>query len=258
MLNRIRIVLVETSHPGNIGAAARAMKVMGLSQLILVSPEKFPHHDATFRAAGADDLLEKVIVVENLGDALTNCEWVIGASVRQRKLSRPIYHPRNCAEKIRYELSGDALSGNVAIVFGRESSGLTNEELSLCHDQIAIPTDPDFSSLNVASAVQVIAYELRMAMLADATIQLKNTVQEPLANADEVAGFYAHLRKTLLDLHFLDPKQPKRLMERLQLLFNRSHLTITELNILRGILRSIEVALGTRVKPSDSECKETA
>lgn len=241
MLNRIRIVLVETSHPGNIGAAARAMKTMGLSQLVLVSPEKFPHHDATFRAAGADDLLSNAIIVNNLGDALTNCEWVIGASIRQRKLSRPIYHPRNCAEKIR-----DTLTGNVAIVFGRESSGLTNEELSLCHDQIAIPTDPDFSSLNVASAVQVIAYELRMAMLADATIPLKNTVQDPLANADEVAGFYAHLRKTLLDLHFLDPKQPKRLMERLQLLFNRSHLTITELNILRGILRSIEVALGTR------------
>lgn len=241
MLNRIRIVLVETSHPGNIGAAARAMKTMGLSQLILVSPENFPHVDATFRAAGADDILANAIVASDLKEALKNCEWVIGASVRQRKLSRTIYDPKMAAEKIRNEISG-----NVAIVFGRERCGLTNEELSLCHDQIFIPTDPDFSSLNVASAVQVICYELRMSMLSGKNTELKNYLQDPLANADEVAGFYEHLRKTLLDLEFLDPKQPKRLMERLQLLFNRAHLTITELNILRGILRGIEIKLGTR------------
>ncbi|MCX7124575.1 MAG: RNA methyltransferase [Gammaproteobacteria bacterium] len=236
MLNRIRIILVNTTHPGNIGAAARAMKTMGLAQLVLVSPEKFPHHEATFRAVGADDLLEKAIVVDTLSEGLKNCEWVIGASVRQRKLSRTILDPKACAEKIR-----DELSGNVAIVFGRESSGLTTEELSLCHDQVSIPTNPDFSSLNVASAVQVIVYELRMAMLADQNkITLKPCPQDPLANADEVAGFYEHLRKTLLDLKFLDHKQPKRLMERLQLLFNRSHLTVTELNILRGILTAIQ------------------
>lgn len=241
MLNRIRIVMVETSHPGNIGAAARAMKAMGLSQLVLVSPQKFPDADATFRSAGADDLLENAIVVSDLKDALKNCEWVIGASVRQRKLSRVIYTPKMCAEKIR-----DELSGNIAIVFGRESSGLSNEELSLCHDQIFIPTDPEFSSLNVASAIQVICYELRMSFLEKKNIELKSYSEDPLATADEVAGFYEHLKKTLLDLHFLDAKQPKRLMERLQLLFNRAHLTITELNILRGILRSIEIKLGTR------------
>lgn len=241
MLNRIRIVLVETSHPGNIGAAARAMKTMGLSQLVLVSPEKFPDAKATFRAAGADDLLANAIVVNQLADALAQCDWVIGASVRQRKLSRTLYDPKMCALKIR-----DELQGNVAIVFGRERCGLTNEELSLCHDQLFIPTNPDFSSLNVAAAVQVICYELRMTMLSTHTLTLKNTAEDPLATADEVAGFYVHLRKTLLDLHFLNPKQPKRLMERLQLLFNRTHLTITELNILRGVLRSIEIALGTR------------
>lgn len=235
MLNRIRIVMVETSHPGNIGAAARAMKTMGLSQLVLVSPQRFPDAEATFRAAGADDLLENAIVVTDLKDALNHCEWVIGASVRQRKLSRVIYTPKMCAEKIR-----DDITGNVAIVFGRESSGLTNEELSLCHDQIFIPTNPDFSSLNVASAIQVICYELRMGYLAEKNIELKNYSEDPLANADEVAGFYAHLRTTLLDIHFLDPKQPKRLMERLQLLFNRAHLTVTELNILRGILKAIQ------------------
>ena len=239
MLNRIRIVLVNTTHPGNIGAAARAMKTMGLSQLVLVSPEHFPHHEATFRAVGADDLLENAVVVNTLPDALKDCEWVIGASVRQRKLSRQIYDPKACAEKIR-----DELTGKVAIVFGRESSGLTTEELSFCHDQIAIPTDPDFSSLNVASAVQVIAYELRMAMLSGQNkITIKPCAQDPLASADEVAGFYAHLKETLLAIKFLDHKQPKRLMERLQLLFNRSHLTVTELNILRGILRAVENTL---------------
>ncbi len=238
MLSRIRIVLVETSHPGNIGAAARAMKTMGLSQLVLVSPQKFPNEEATFRAAGADDLLAQALVVNNLADALVGCDWVIGASVRQRKLSRPLLDPRQCAQKIR-----DDIAGNVAIVFGRESSGLTNEELSLCHDQISIPTNPDFSSLNVASAVQVISYELRMMMLSNvSTIDLKNHMQDPLANAAEVAGFYAHLRDILLHVHFLDAKQPKRLMERLQLLFNRAHLTVTELNILRGILRAVENA----------------
>ena len=241
MLDRVRIVMVETSHPGNIGAAARAMKTMGISQLVLVSPQKFPDAEATFRSAGADDLLEKAVVVSDLKSALKDCEWVIGASVRQRKLSRTIYTPKMCADKIR-----DELTGHIAIVFGRESSGLTNEELSFCHDQIFIPTNPDFSSLNVASAIQVICYELRMSYLSEKNIVLKNYSEDPLANADEVAGFYAHLKKTLLDLQFLDPKQPKRLMERLQLLFNRAHLTITELNILRGILRSIEIVLGTR------------
>lgn len=238
MLNRVRIVLVETTHPGNIGAAARAMKTMGLSQLILVSPQKFPDSEATFRATGADDLLETAVIVDNLGAALANCEWVIGASVRQRKLSRPIYDPKTAASKIR-----DELAGNIAIVFGRESSGLTNEELSLCHDQISIPTNPDFSSLNVASAVQVIAYELRMAQLlkgSETSSSRRYKTEDPLANADEVAGFYEHLRETLLNIHFLDSKQPKRLMERLHLLFNRAHLTTTELNILRGILRAVQ------------------
>ena len=232
MLNRVRIVLVNTTHPGNIGAAARAIKAMGLSQLVLVSPEKFPHQDATFRAAGADDILENAIVVDELSHALKGCEWVIGASVRARKLARPILNPRECAQKVR-----DEISGNVAIVFGRESSGLTNEELSLCHDQISIATNPDFSSLNVASAVQVVAYELRMA--ANVSTVVKNYLEDPLASADEVAGFYEHLRQTLVDIHFLDHKQPKRLMERLHLLFNRAHLTVTEINILRGILKAI-------------------
>lgn len=237
MLQRIRIVLVETSHPGNIGAAARAMKTMGLSQLTLVSPKKFPHEEATFRAAGADDLLANASVVNTLPEALAGCDWVIGASVRSRKLVRPILDPKQGTEKIR-----DALTGHVAIVFGRESNGLCNEELSLCHEQIMIPADANFSSLNLAAAVQVIAYELRMALLSEVkkpNVRQQNA-QDPLASANDVAGFYTHLRNTLLQIHFLDIKQPKRLMERLQLLFNRAHLTVTEVNILRGILRAVQ------------------
>lgn len=242
MLQRIRIVLVETSHPGNIGAAARAMKTMGLSELFLVSPKNFPNEEATFRAAGADDLLAQAKVVKTLPEALAGCDWVIGASVRMRKLARPILDPKQCAQKIR-----DDIPGHVAIVFGRESNGLSNTELSLCHDQVFIPTNPDFSSLNVASAIQVITYELRMSALSQTEkIDIKPYTQEQLANADEVAQFYAHLRATLLQIHFLDAKQPKRLMERLQLLFNRAHLTVTEINILRGILRAIGIATQNR------------
>ncbi|HLD84409.1 MAG TPA: RNA methyltransferase [Coxiellaceae bacterium] len=235
MLERIRIILVETSHPGNIGAVARAMKNMGLSELILVSPQRYPDSEAIFRAVGADDILQHAVIVSDIQSALIGCDWVIGASARQRTLARAIDDPRQCAEKIR-----DQLTGHVAIMFGRESNGLTNTELSLCHDQVCIPANPDFSSLNLAAAVQVIAYELRMAALQSYALALKNYTQDPLATADEVTGFYAHLKQTLLDLHFMDSKQPKRLMERLQLLFNRAHLTVTELNILRGILKAIK------------------
>ncbi|OGT26830.1 MAG: hypothetical protein A3I77_07535 [Gammaproteobacteria bacterium RIFCSPLOWO2_02_FULL_42_14] len=235
MLSRIRIVLIETSHPGNIGAVARAMKNMGLNDLVLVSPQRFPDAEAVFRATGADDILQKATVVSDFASALSGCDWVIGASARQRKLAREIDDPKMCAQKIR-----DMIPGRVAIVFGRESCGLTNEELSLCHDQVCIPANPDFSSLNLAAAVQVIAYELRMAAFDRDALSRKKYADEPLANAAEVAGFYEHLRETLLQLHFLDAKQPKRLMERLQLLFNRAHLTVNELNILRGILKAIQ------------------
>lgn len=238
MLERIKIVMVEPSHPGNIGAAARAIKTMGLSQLVLVSPKSFPSSDATFRAAGADDVLEDALVVKELKAGLSGCDWVIGASVRERTLTRTMYRPRGCAEAIAKQDDRQ-----VAIVFGRESSGLTNEELSLCHDQVSIPANPEYSSLNLAAAIQVVAYELRMASLADVPdVESAPSIerQDALATADQVAGFYEHLQQTLTAIGFMDPKQPKRLMERLQLLFNRTQLSEKELNILRGILSAVD------------------
>ncbi len=235
MLDRIRIVLVEPSHPGNIGATARAMKTMGLSQLVLVSPKQFPSSEATFRAAGADDLLAHALVVDTLQEGLSGCDWVIGASVRKRTLMRTMYQPRGCAEAVMQQPKRQ-----VALVFGRESSGLTNEELSLCHDQVSISANPDYSSLNLAAAVQVLVYEMRMAALA-APVETVQAVSEEdaLATAEQVAGFYQHLQETLIAIGFMDPKQPKRLMERLQLLFNRAQLTEKELNIFRGILSAV-------------------
>lgn len=238
MLDRIRIVLVEPSHPGNIGAAARAMKTMGLSRLVLVSPQEFPSGAAIARAAGADDVLEKAQVVTSLQEGLAGVDWVIGTSARERSLARQCYYPRACAEAVMQQENRQ-----VAIVFGRESSGLTNEELALCHDQVFIPANPEYSSLNLAAAVQVIVYELRMASLAHQSLDHKTKTplhkQDPLATIDQVAGFYQQLQQTLIDIGFMNPKQPKRLMERLQLLFNRAELTVTELNILRGMLSAM-------------------
>ena len=231
MLDRIRFVLVNTTHPGNIGAAARAMKTMGLSKLILVSPKSFPHQEATFRATGADDLLKNAVVADTFEEALVGCEWVIGASVRQRTLPRPILTPRQCAEKIR-----DDIAGNIAIVFGRESSGLTNTELTRCHDQVFIPTNPAFSSLNVASAVQVIAYELRMTVADNIPDKI---YAETFASAEQLKGFYQHLFEMLDHIQFFDRRHSRQLRERLQLLFNRAQLKETEINIFRGIFKTI-------------------
>lgn len=232
-LSNIRIVLVNPSHPGNIGAAARAMKNMGLSHLYLVSPETFPHIDAIVRAAGADDLLANAVVVDDFTKALAGCELVLGTSARTRHLPWPLCNPRESAEII-FQHS----QHQVAIVFGRERSGLTNDELALCHYHVHIPTNAEYSSLNLAAAVQVIVYELHMAGLIS---QPSSNEQAPeLATADQVAGFYQHLESTLMNLEFLDPKQPKLLMQRLQRLFNRAQLETKELNILRGILTAVD------------------
>lgn len=232
---RVRIVLVEPTHPGNIGATARAMKTMGFFRLVLVSPKLFPHHEATGRAAGADDVLEQAVIVDHLAEGLSGCDWVIGASARFRTLPRHVYDPKTCVRTIMQQPDRQ-----VAFVFGRESSGLHNDELALCHDQIHIPTNENFSSLNLAAAVQIIVYELRMAMLLEEKpIQKTYSKEEPLATAEQMSGFYDHLRNTLIQIDFLNVKQPKRLMERLQMLFNRSQLTVTELNIMRGILRAM-------------------
>ena len=233
MLENIRIVLVNPSHPGNIGAAARAMKNMGLSKLYLVSPVQFPHKDATVRASGADELLANGVIVEELGSAIADCQLVFGTSARSRSLPWPLCTPKEMAEKVVTKSDQ-----RIAIVFGRESSGLTNEELALCQFHLHIPTREEFSSLNLAAAVQVITYELYAASLGDHSM-LQESDSAP-ANAEQISGFFEHLESVLEELRFLDPKHPKLLMQRLQRLFNRSELEEKEIHILRGILSAVE------------------
>lgn len=233
MLENIRIVLVETSHPGNIGATARAMMNMGLEHLYLVQPKKFPAADATARASGATGILTRAVVCEDLDQAIADCACVYGASARLRSLPWPVVEPRECAAQALAEAAG----GPVALVFGREHSGLTNEELERCQALVNIPTNPKFSSLNVAAAVQVLAYELRLAARAASGGDAPSfeAGDEP-ASAEDMAGLYTHLERGLVELDFLDPDNPRQLMRRLKRLFNRARLERTEVNILRGIL----------------------
>jgi len=231
-LDHIRIVLCQTSHPGNIGAAARAMKTMGLSHLYLVRPRKFPHAESYAMASGATYVLENIAVFETLEQALQGCSLVIGLTARKRELSHEAISPREAAA----EALAIAASQEVALVFGGETNGLSNEELILCQRLAHIPANPEYSSLNLAAAVQVLAYELRMA--AEAT-PLTVAKRLQLATHDEVEGFYVHLEQTLIDIGFLDPALPKRLMSRLRRLFTRARLQKEEVNILRGILKSI-------------------
>lgn len=234
-LQNIRTVLVETSHPGNIGASARALKNMGLEQLVLVRPALFPHAEATARASGADDLLARARVVDNLDAALVGCGLVMGTSARSRTLARPALDPRQSARRM-IELSRYS---EVALVFGRERSGLTNDELDRCHYQVHIPANPAYSSLNLAAAVQVLAYELRMAGAADEKPQFPAGHTLP-ATSDQMAHFYEHLQQVLIEIDFLDPGNPRQLMRRLRRLFNRAQPDQNEINILRGILTAVQ------------------
>ena len=253
MLQNIRVVLVNTSHPGNIGGAARAMKNMGLSRLVLVQPMDFPAADASARASGADDVLSNAIVVDSLKQALVGCSMAIGTSARERSIPWPLLDPRECASKtVERAAAGD----EIALVFGREHAGLTNDELQRCHFHVHIPSNPDFSSLNLAAAVQVLSYEVRMAWLAaqgEAGGEQKQDVAASrnceLATLDEMELFYDHLEKTLVDIGFLDPEKPRHLMPRLRRLYGRSEVDGTEMSILRGILTETQkVARGEPYK----------
>ncbi|WDY57176.1 tRNA (cytosine(32)/uridine(32)-2'-O)-methyltransferase TrmJ [Pseudomonas sp. PSKL.D1] len=235
MLQNIRVVLVNTSHPGNIGGAARAMKNMGLSRLVLVQPKDFPSSEASARASGADDVLAGAQVVESLEDALVGCSLVMGTSARERSIPWPLIGPRECGAKaVEHATKGE----EIALVFGREHAGLTNEELQRCHFHVHIPSNPDFSSLNLAAAVQVLSYEVRMAWLAaeGSAPQVEKGDASELATMDEMELFYDHLEKTLVDIGFLDPAKPKHLMARLRRLYGRSSVERPEMSILRGIL----------------------
>ena len=229
----IRIVLVGTTHPGNIGAVARAVKNMGLADLALVRPRYFPHDEATARASGADDVLQSAAVHDSLADAIADCVYTIGASARPRTINWPTLDARDAAARIVAE-SGQ---GNVAVVFGPEKTGLENADLDLCDALLSIPANPDFSSLNLAMAVQVVTYEIRAA----GTLKQPQYVADaPLATSDELEHFYAHLERVLTDVGFLDPDNPRHLMRRLRRLYIRARPDQNEVNILRGFLSAIE------------------
>ena len=233
----IRIVLVGTTHPGNIGAVARAMKNMGLDDLALVEPRYFPHEEATARASGADDLLENAKVHETLADAVADCVYVAGASARSRAINWPCLDARDAAARLIRE----SAAGPVAAVFGPEKTGLSNADLDHCDSLLSIPANPEFSSLNLAMAVQVVTYELRAAR---AEKQPEYEPDAPLATAGALESFYEHLEKVLLDVEFLDPDNPRHLMRRLRRLFVRARPDENEVNILRGILTAVERTRG--------------
>ncbi len=235
----VRVVLVETSHPGNIGASARAMKTMGLRELVLVSPKSFPSADATARASGADDVLAGATVHASLSEAIADCVHVVGASARSRSLQWPTIDARSCAA----QLWDRAAAGPVAVVFGPEHSGLTNEDLARCHELVHIPANPDYSSLNLAMAVQVVCYELLMAHSEIESWRAglgEEQRDAPLATADEVEAFHIHLEDLMQRTGFLNPDHPRQLKLRLRRIFNRAQLDQTEVNILRGLFAAAD------------------
>lgn len=234
-LEQLRIVLVETSHPGNIGAAARAMKTMGLSDLALVSPKDYPCAEATARASGADDILSRAQVHSSLADAVSDCVLVLGLSARSRSIGWPVQSAREGA----VEAVSQSQNGKVALVFGRERTGLSNEELDLCRYLVHIPANPDYSSLNLAAAVQVLCYELRVAAGAGVP---ESQPDSPPADSKQLEDMYAHLEKVMTDTGFLNPENPRYLMRRLRRLFARAGLEENEVAILRGLLSSVERA----------------
>lgn len=234
-LERIRVVLSHPSHPGNIGAAARAMKTMGLSRLYLVNPKIFPDPQADAMATGAVDLLEKATICSSLAEALAGTVSATALTSRRRDLATEPTWARQAAA----ELVAQAVNGEVALVFGNETAGLSNEEVSLCRNWALIPTSPEFKSLNLAQAVQILCYELRLAAVDVGAPPPVTEVGEP-ASHEEVEALIAHLERTAVGSGFLDPAKPKRLIPRMRRMFSRAGLEKEEINILRGMLSSFE------------------
>lgn len=232
-LDNVRIVLSHTSHPGNIGAAVRAMKTMGLTSINLINPKSFPDKTADIRAVGARDILNQAKVFTNIDEALDGTKMAAAVTARARALPHETYDSRQGAEA----LLDYAREHPVALVFGAETAGLTTEEVSKCQMTIHIPTNPDYSSLNLASAVQVMAYELRMALP-----KVEEEPQQSIAPAahNEMEFFYQHLEQVMVRSEFLNPNEPKRLMQRMRRLFSRARVEREEVNILRGILTAVE------------------
>ena len=237
-LDHVRIVLVETSHPGNIGGAARAMKTMGLSQLWLVRPSRYPDPQADWRAAGALDVLESAVVVDSIDRAIGDCTYVCGTSTRSRRIPWPLSTAREFAAELRDRPN----PGPVAILFGRETSGLANDELQRCNVHLQIPANPDYPSLNVAMAVQVVCYELYQAQVAPPDPAVSGWVREP-ATARAIDALLAHWETVLTRVEFVDPTNPGQVMTRLRRMLLRIRPDETEVAMLRGALTEIERAL---------------
>ncbi len=237
--DRCRIVLVGTQHPGNIGSAARAIRTMGLRRLVLVAPQRFPHADATAMAAGADDVLAAAVRVDTLAEAVADCRLVLGCTARSRRVQLEELSPRAAAARA---LEAAGQGGEVALVFGRERTGLENEELQLCHAAVHIPADPGYSSLNLAAAVQVLAYEWRVALLGAAASdghELRPDAggrADPPASHAQLEGFFAQLADTLDAIDFHKGRTPDSALRKLRRLFLRSGLDEREVRLLRGIL----------------------
>ena len=238
-LDRVRVVLCDTTHPGNIGATARALKTMGLSRLYLVAPLCFPHPEADARASNARDVLEGAKVFATLGEALQGTVFTCALTARSRELSQPVLAPRDAAP----QLLAEAATGDVALVFGRESRGLTREQVNLCQRIVHIPANPVYSSLNLAAAVQIMTYELRLA--AGAGSLPAPEVCEP-ASFEEVEAFHLHLQQVMRETGFLDPRKPRRLTQRMRRLFTRARLEKEEVSLLRGLLKATQTSPTTR------------
>lgn len=232
----IRIVLVRPTHPGNVGATARAMKNMSLRSLYLIAPENFPSPQATDRAVGADDVLQGAVICPTLDEALKDCHLVIGTSARPRYIEWPGLEPEACARR----LVDGAQHGPVALLFGQERTGLLNTELDRCHFLVTIPCDKEYPSLNLACAVQILVYEILRAVLSGTTASATDAREGKPVSSEDMQRYYLHLEEVLQQIGFLDPENPRLLMRRLTRLFNRAGLDHNELNILRGILTSVQ------------------
>lgn len=259
-VDRLRIVLVGTQHPGNIGSAARAMKTMGLSRLVLVAPERFPHPEAVALAAGAVDVLEAAVRVDTLAEAVADCRLVLGCTARSRRIALEELHPRAAAMR---GIDAAEAGGEVALVFGRERTGLENEELQLCHAAVHIPANPEYSSLNLAAAVQVLAYELRVAFSKDSAmsaeappggVRQREVRSEPPATHTELEGFFSQLADTLDAIDFHKGRTPAAAMRKFRRLFLRADLDARDVRLLRGMLadakRMADIADGRIAPPS--------
>ncbi|MDA9556913.1 tRNA (cytosine(32)/uridine(32)-2'-O)-methyltransferase TrmJ [Vibrio sp.] len=244
MLDNVKVILVGTSHSGNIGSAARAMKVMGITNMVLVDPQCQVDEQSVALAAGASEIALNATIVQTLEEAVADCSLVIGSSARSRTLNWPMLEPRECGEKCAKE----GQNSTVALVFGRERTGLTNDELQLCHYHVCIPANPEYSSLNLAMAVQTITYEVRMGHLLQEQAKYTPNPEQDYPRHAELERFYEHLDSTLKQVEFISDAQPGKVLNKLRRLFSRARPEQQELNTLRGILTAINKASSKKIQ----------